>query len=94
MPRSNPEDSHWTDQGQGPPLVFVHGFPLSRGCWQPQVDDLSLSFRIIAPDLPGFGGREATPGVGSMDSFADDVASLLADLGTERELRDWLDEVE
>lgn len=83
MPKNDPRDPHWTDQGQGLPLVFVHGFPLSRGSWQPQVDDLSSSFRIIAPDLPGFGGRQATPAVGTMDSFADDVASLLAELDTE-----------
>ncbi len=82
MPRSNPRDPHWTDEGQGLPLVFVHGFPLSRGCWQPQVDDLSSSFRTVAPDLPGFGGRQAAPTAVTMDSFADDVASLVADLGT------------
>ena len=83
MPKSTPKDPHWTDQGQGLPLVFVHGFPLSRACWQPQVDDLSSSFRVIAPDLPGFGGRQAAPAGATMDSLADDVASLLANLGTE-----------
>ena len=83
MPKSNPREPYWTDQGQGVPLVFVHGFPLTRGCWQPQVDDLSSSFRTIAPDLPGFGGRPAASTAVTMDSFADDVESLLADLGTE-----------
>ena len=82
MPKSTLRDPHWTDQGQGLPLVFVHGFPLARGCWQPQVDDLSPSFRVIAPDLPGFGGRQAAPTAVTMDSFADDIAALLADLGS------------
>lgn len=82
MPNSNSQTSHWTDRGQGLPLVFVHGFPLSRNCWQPQLDDLGSSSRIIAPDLPGFGGRPAASGVATMDSFADDIESLLAELDT------------
>jgi 3-oxoadipate enol-lactonase len=83
MPKTDARNPRWTDRGEGLPLVFVHGFPLSRGCWQPQVDDLSSSFRIIAPDLPGFGGRPAASTAVTMDSFADDVASLLTDLDTE-----------
>jgi pimeloyl-ACP methyl ester carboxylesterase len=82
MPNSDPDDPTWTDEGSGPPLVFIHGFPFSRDCWQPQVDGLSSSYRVIAPNLPGFGGRQGAAGAATMDAFADDVASLLADLDT------------
>ncbi len=70
------------DEGKGLPLVFVHGFPLSRRCWQPQVDGLASSSRIITPDLRGFGESEASSGMVTMDRFADDVAALLEALGT------------
>ena len=70
----------YTDQGQGLPLVFVHGFPLSRECWRPQVESLSSVCRTIAPDLRGFGGSGATSGTTTMDRFADDIAALLDDL--------------
>lgn len=41
------------DEGRGVSLVFVHGFPLSRGVWQKQIDAFRSSHRVIAPDLPG-----------------------------------------
>lgn len=39
----------------GLPLVFLHSGALTRKMWQPQIDDLSKAFRIIALDLPGHG---------------------------------------
>jgi pimeloyl-ACP methyl ester carboxylesterase len=81
MPKSLPNDSTWADEGKGLPLVFVHGFPLNREAWQPQIDDLSASLRTIAPNLPGFGGRKAFSGSLTMDMLADDVAALATKLG-------------
>lgn len=69
------------DEGEGPAMVFLHGFPLSKGCWQPQIDAMSADYRCIAPDLRGFGGSAATPGATTMDRFADDVGELLESLG-------------
>ena len=82
MQRSDQSDPTWTDEGRGLPLVFIHGFPLSRDCWQPQIEDLSSSYRVIAPNLPGFGGRQGAAGAATMDAFADDISSLLVDLDT------------
>lgn len=65
------------DAGQGQPILFVHGFPLSRAIWQPQIDELSKNFRVIAPDLRGHGESEAPAGVYSMKTFADDLNALL-----------------
>ena len=73
------------DEGKGPAILFVHGFPLSRGCWRPQIDALRSQYRCIAPDLRGFGASEATPGpvaAVTMDQYADDIAKLVQALGT------------
>ena len=71
-----------TDEGRGVPLVFVHGFPLSRGAWQKQIDALRSSYRVIAPDLRGFGESQAGTGVVAMAQFADDLYALLQQLKT------------
>jgi len=72
----------FTDEGDGPPLVLVHGFPLSRACWQPQIDTFRSSHRCIAPDLRGFGESEASEGPVTMDRYADDIAGLIEALST------------
>ena len=43
------------DVGKGFPLVLVHGFLGSSKMWQPQINFFKKNFRVIAPDLPGFG---------------------------------------
>ncbi|MCA9070234.1 MAG: alpha/beta fold hydrolase, partial [Planctomycetaceae bacterium] len=65
------------DQGQGPVVVFVHGFPLTHAMWQPQIEALAADYRIIAPDLRGFGESSATRGTVTMRQFADDLAGIL-----------------
>jgi len=65
------------DEGSGPCILFVHGFPLDHSMWRAQVDALSHSHRVIAPDLRGFGATDATEGTVTMERFADDLAELL-----------------
>jgi pimeloyl-ACP methyl ester carboxylesterase len=62
-------------QGDGPPVLFVHGFPLDRTMWR-QVTALLTGWRRIAPDLRGFGLSDV-PGTFSMPDYADDLAALL-----------------
>lgn len=69
------------DRGSGPVLLLVHGFPLDHSMWRYQLDDLSRDFRVIAPDLRGFGQSDVTPGVVTMQTYADDLAKLLDALG-------------
>jgi len=68
------------DEGSGPPLVLVHGFPLDHTMWNAQIDALSTDYRVIAPDLRGFGQSGVTPGKVTMEQFADDLAALLEEL--------------
>jgi len=75
----------YDDAGSGPPVVLLHGFPLCRQMWRPQVDVLaSAGFRVITPDLRGFGESKAPDGSHAMSVFADDVACLLDHLDIER----------
>lgn len=65
------------DVGQGPPILFVHGFPLDHSMWRHQLADLRSDFRCLAPDLRGFGKSTVTEGTVTMEQFADDLAVLL-----------------
>jgi 3-oxoadipate enol-lactonase len=68
------------DQGRGRPLLLVHGFPLDHTMWREQVSDLAKDFRVLAPDLRGFGQSSpitADDAVVTMAQFADDLAALL-----------------
>ena len=68
--------------GDGPAVLFVHGFPLDRTMWRAQVDSLK-GCRRIAPDLRGMGQSDA-PDLGySMSIYAADLAGLLDALGIE-----------
>jgi 3-oxoadipate enol-lactonase len=64
------------DEGQGTPVLLVHGFPLSHRMWEGQFA-LADRCRMIAPDLRGFGASEVTPGTVTMEQFADDLHALL-----------------
>jgi pimeloyl-ACP methyl ester carboxylesterase len=68
----------YDDCGNGPVLLLVHGFPLNRQMWRSQVQAIAESgYRVIAPDLRGFGASEAPADGYSMDGFADDLVALL-----------------
>lgn len=69
------------EQGSGPPLLLVHGFPLDHAMWSGQIGELAKEFRVIAPDLRGFGQSEVTTGTVTMQQYADDLAKLLDALG-------------
>ena len=76
--RVNDIDIAYNDQGSGDiPIVLVHGFPLDKRMWEPQVEGLSGEFRIITPDLRGHGESQVTPGPYTMDLLADDLKGFL-----------------
>lgn len=75
----------YDDQGAGRPVVLIHGFPLDRTMWGPQVRPLvDAGYRVICPDLPGFGESPVVEDTASMDVYADAVIDLLDHLGVER----------
>jgi 3-oxoadipate enol-lactonase len=67
----------YTDTGLGRPVVLIHGYPFNRSLWNEQVAALSSSYRVIVPDLRGFGETDASEGPATMNRMALDVAQLL-----------------
>ena len=68
------------DRGNGPAIVFLHGHPFSRAMWASQLETLSDEFRVVAPDLPGYGESGTVDQIMSMRRFAETVVELLDDL--------------
>jgi pimeloyl-ACP methyl ester carboxylesterase len=77
-------DLHVREVGAGLPVVLLHAFPLSSAMWLEQRNGLGDSFRIITPDLRGFGGSQLGYDEPSLDHMADDVAALLDTLALDR----------
>jgi pimeloyl-ACP methyl ester carboxylesterase len=67
----------YTDEGPGPVVVLLHGFPLGRMMWKEQVTGIGSIYRVIAPDLRGHGDSPAPDGDYTIDEMADDVVELL-----------------
>lgn len=84
LARVNNFSMAYDDQGQGRPLLLIHGFPLNRNLWEPQVSDLSATARILAPDLRGHGGSDPVSGPYSMDLLANDCHALLDEIEIEQ----------
>jgi len=75
----------YDDAGSGPrTLLLVHGHPFDRTMWRPQVEHLRASgWRVIAPDLRGYGASDVVPPITTLDVFASDLAALLDRLGVD-----------
>jgi pimeloyl-ACP methyl ester carboxylesterase len=75
---------HYAEAGSGPPLLLLHGWPQHFWCWRRVVPELAGDFRLICPDLRGFGWSDA-PGRGyDNETFAADAVALLDALELER----------
>jgi non-heme chloroperoxidase len=72
---------HYEDHGAGPPVVLIHGYPLSGRAWDKQVPALlEAGHRVITYDRRGF-GRSSQPATGyDYDTFAADLNTLLEHL--------------
>ncbi|MEU7503653.1 alpha/beta fold hydrolase [Streptomyces lavendulae] len=69
----------------GEPVILLHGHPFNRSMWAPQATALAAEgYRVIAPDLRGYGESPASEERTPLARFADDLAVLLADLGIEQ----------
>lgn len=65
------------DNGPGPVVVLLHGFPFDRTMWSYQVAEVGATYRVITPDLRGHGETAAPDGAYPIDDMADDVIDLL-----------------
>ncbi|UGY94719.1 alpha/beta fold hydrolase [Streptomyces gobiensis] len=72
----------YEDEGSGEPLVLVHGHPFDRSLWAPQLEEFATAgYRVIVPDLRGYGHSGVLPGTMPWSLFAEDIAALLDHLG-------------
>ena len=71
------QDTYIGDEGKGFPLVLVHGFLGSSKMWKPQIDFFKDHFRIITPDLPGFGKSNKAKSHNNIQSIANLLINCL-----------------
>ena len=69
----------YVDQGQGEPIILLHGFCGSSAYWE-QVLPFLQGFRVIVPDLRGHGRSDAPMGSYTIEQMADDVLLLMDEL--------------
>jgi len=75
---------HIAEAGQGEPLIMYHGWPQHWWMWRKQFPFFASRFRVIAPDIRGFGWTEATGSGYLKDELADDLVKLIHALGYKR----------
>jgi len=78
------QDIYIDDQGNGFPLVLVHGFLGSSEMWNPQKEFLSKHFRVISPALPGFGESHKVKSHDSINEMAQTVLKYLEKMNIEK----------
>src|SRR5688572_25121558 len=72
---------YFKDWGEGQPIVFSHGWPLTADAWEDQmVFFAARGYRCIAHDRRGHGRSSQPWGGNEMDTYADDLAQLVAAL--------------
>ena len=74
----------YTDTGKGEVVVLIHGFCESRTLWKDFEEALSVKYRVICPDLPGFGESRLAVDSVSMEYFAQEIKIFLDDLNIEK----------
>jgi pimeloyl-ACP methyl ester carboxylesterase len=71
------------DGGAGRALVLIHAFPLSADMWRAQIDHVPDGWRLVAPDLRGFGPGPAPDGPLGVNDYAADVLAVMDALAIE-----------
>jgi epoxide hydrolase 4 len=78
---------HWVEEGTGPLVVLLHGFPEFWYAWRHQIPALAAAgFRAVAPDLRGYNLSDKPHGVKAyrIEALLDDLSGLIGHLGEEK----------
>ena len=78
---------HWVEEGEGPLVVLLHGFPEFWYAWRHQIPALAAAgFRVVAPDLRGYNLSDKPAGVRAyrIEALLGDLAGLIETLGAEQ----------
>lgn len=69
---------HYVARGAGPTVVLLHGFPETHRSWDLQVPSLvDAGFRVITPDLRGYGSTDRPRRGYELDNLGRDIAELI-----------------
>lgn len=77
---------HYVETGpsNATPLVFLHGNPESWAAWMDQIEAFGRDFRVIAPDLKGYGQGDKRPGDWRWETCASELLALLRQIEVQR----------
>jgi haloacetate dehalogenase len=79
--RANGIRQHYLDAGEGVPVILLHGFPETSFAWRHQIPELAEHYRVIAPDLRGYGETDKPYHGYDKRTMAMDVLELMRALG-------------
>src|SRR5271167_1159103 len=79
--RANGIRQHYIEAGTGAPVVLLHGFPETNFAWRFQIPELAKQYRVIAPDLRGYGETDKPASGYDKRNMANDLRALMAALG-------------
>ncbi len=74
---------HYTIQGRGPALIFVHGWAMHGGVWAGMAEELSRDFQTVAVDLRGHGGSRDMGGPFTYEACAGELLELAGRISEE-----------
>ncbi|OPA74316.1 alpha/beta hydrolase [Paenibacillus selenitireducens] len=81
---TTPQGLFYKEQGQGQPIVLLHGFCGSSDYWTSVVPELARQYRVITPDLRGHGQSQIINPSFRIEDMAQDVVQLMDELQIER----------
>ena len=76
---------HYEVEGEGPPLLLIHGHGASSAYWDLQVPAFASSYRVIRFDLRGHGDSDKPEGPYTIEAMAADAAGLLRELAPQKQ---------
>ena len=77
-------DLVYDDIGQGQPIVFIHGHPFNRSMWTGQLSYFQQKYRLVLPDLRGYGESGLSSPRSMLDEMALDIVCLLDELNIDK----------
>jgi len=75
---------HVAEAGEGEPVIMQHGWPQHWYAWRELIGPLAARYRVLCPDLRGFGWSAAPAGGYAMQQLADELVALLDELELDR----------
>jgi 3-oxoadipate enol-lactonase len=75
---------YYEEQGNGEPLILIHGVGLDHTMWEKQMTELAEHFRVVVYDMVGHGGSGHPPGPYTLSHFTQQLADLMDYLKMEK----------